>query len=239
MSEQPPALPEQSQLSDPVDFNVDDWIAGGKISERSVDVYSKPGLRARYDDLARQYDTALAARDAAPGTDMGDTTIPDLVEQLDAVRQEFLDSKVTWYVRALDSDDTDAIRDAVDASGHAKPGDAPAGPEPLPDDATDEDRAAHAEKVKAHEKALRAHQRAVEEFKLERDAQLIARATTRLVHPGGRVATSVTVEQVKALHKVLGRPQVMPLLGAIGQATAEEPEVPIPFWLEPSPDDQT
>ncbi len=238
MSEHPQPLPQADVLGTPENFDVDAWIAGAKIAERSVTVYSKPGLRAVHDDLARQYDIARAGRDAT-SADMSDSTLTDLIEKLDRVRAEFLSSAVTWYVRALDEDDLDSIRVAVEQAPVKHPGEQPEAPPALPEDADEPTRQAHEQAVQDYTVQLRTYVRQLADFQAFRNAHLIANATTLLRDAQGRETRDVTADQVLKLQKLLGAAQQQALLDSIAEAATDEPEVPVPFWHESSPDDQT
>lgn len=225
----------------PVDFNLDDWLDGGSVSQRSIPIYSRPDLIADYEEWGRRYDAAEErAKDAIDETALGEAS--DL-EQLKAEGEEIYArwqaSKADWRVRALD--DEDEIQPIVSR----KPihPDLPEFAEPEPKQPRDFGNGKPSESYVAAHTAWKARRDAfLEAQKPEQDAldkkrseadddanlEMIATAVVSIEFANGVTASGVTVEQLRRMRKSIGARQVQRLLNAATLATIAEPTMPVP-----------
>lgn len=236
-------MTEQDQTTDTPtdDFNLDDWINGGSVTRRSIDIYSRPDLYAEYEELERRLQNALA-RAQVDEASLADTEDEELVELREAIQENYdawLASKSTWRVRALDPEDEIApLQETI-----PKYDDLPTFPEKAP--VAPRDRAGNA--TKAFEERLAAWEKRRDEYiegqageakaLMEKrvkaaeqyDLDCIALAVETIEFANGAVANGVTVEQLRKMGKGIGPQQVKRLLLAALQATTEEPTIPVPF----------
>lgn len=238
--------------SDPVpaDFEgdaFDEWIGGATVSKRSVPIYGKPGLFAEYEDLERQREKAVDEQKG--GAELGGSGIVAIDERLAEIYEEWMASKSTWTVRALDEDEIKAVGATVDeAIGEEPVEPKPEHPKPadLPKNHSDQQAKSHTIKMQAYEAAKPAHDAALKVYAEAHKAyidelnfHLIAAAVERIEFANGRVQSEITVEQLRALKKRLGERQLMSLLNAAQLAIYVEPEIPAPFSNRDSEDDPT
>lgn len=239
MSQHAPDLAGADQIT-PGDFDLDDWINGGSIAEQSVPIYGKPGLLAKIDDLDRRIDRIQVANDADGSLAGEGDDLEDLAAERDALRREFLASELTWFVRALDDDDYRQIKNDLAAAGVEEPGDAPEPPKTpkAKPQVTPNADAAHADALAAHKVAVDAYETRVLAYANARNYATVAAATTRVRRADGSEINAVTPKQVEKMKKALGSRQILTLMQAINLAQMAEPEIPAPFSLESSSDDQ-
>lgn len=206
----------------PVEVDFDDafgdWLKGAGVAQHSIAIHSKPHLLAQFQELERRakLEQGIAAQDASQA-DEADMS-PALKAEYEALYEEWMASKATWYVRALSDKDRALINATTPFF------------ESLPDDASDEDR-----------KARRA---AVEEAQTDLNLRTIAMATVRIVFGDDRVVHMPPIESVDALAAAAEklRPMVvqvgeragLDLMEAVAQATAGEADIPAPKSLTPS-----
>ncbi len=83
-------------------MSVDEWIEGGRRTERSVTIYQRGDLLADLDDLDRQIDLAQRAND----TD----ALADLDAKWQAIAHTFSNSALSIRVRGLSADEIRALK---------------------------------------------------------------------------------------------------------------------------------
>lgn len=86
--------------------NIDDWLNGARRPRRSVTIYQRPDLLADIDAIDQQ---------AAVTTDP--STLADLSEQFETVRQQIIDSGLTITMEAVPQGELQAIKDEADIDG--------------------------------------------------------------------------------------------------------------------------
>ena len=123
----------------PVEFDLDDWIDGGAVTEHSVPIYSRPDLAAVLEDWERRrkHATIVAGDDEA----LGGESIEDLEAEGRTIYKQWIESKATWYVRALTPERLDELRAAANI------------PSPIPDLKSGDD-AAKSKHAKRQEKQI-------------------------------------------------------------------------------------
>lgn len=225
----------------PVDFDLDAWLDGGSVSQRSVPIYSRPDLIADFEEWERRY--ALAeerAKGQSEETSLGDTDELDALKgEGEEIHAKWLASKAEWRVRALD--DEDEIRPITGR----KPiyDDLPEFPEPEPKQPRDFGHGKPSEAYVAAHTAWRARRDAYlaeqkpaqdgldkkrSEAEDEANLEMIAAAVVSIEFANGRTACGVTVDQLRKMRKVIGTRQVTRLLHAATLATMAEPTMPVP-----------
>ncbi|WP_341394068.1 hypothetical protein [Arthrobacter sp. G119Y2] len=100
---------------DPNAFNFADWFGDANRPEESADVFTRNSLVGEINRLQRQIeeDDRAADVEASLGGEAASANEENLAELL----QQFVDSKITVYVKALTPGERTAIRKAHDASG--------------------------------------------------------------------------------------------------------------------------
>lgn len=191
---------------------LDRWLETGTVAQRSVVVYGRPDLFAEYEDLERQL---RVAEQAAKGDQsLGETGVDTIIEEMERVYGEWMESKTTWFIRALTEDEQAEARKAGKF------------PKDLPDDATEAQKAKH-EKQTA-EAASRVN------------CAAISKALVKIEnHKGEVVATSITPEQVDRFRQRLGERQMVNLIAASMVASSEDAEIPVPFSRRSSETDRS
>lgn len=99
---------------DPNTFNFADWFGDAKRPEESADVFTRGALVGEINALQRQIEEDDRAADVEAS--LGDETASEQEERLAELLTQFLDSKVTVYVKALTPGERTAVRKAHDAS---------------------------------------------------------------------------------------------------------------------------
>ncbi|EFQ82701.1 hypothetical protein HMPREF0063_11910 [Aeromicrobium marinum DSM 15272] len=232
----------------------DDWIAGATVSKRSVVIYGKAGLYATYQQLER--DLAIATAVESPGESMGGSEASRIRKDLQAVYDEWMESKSTWVVRAVSDADWDAVRagdESEDLAPLVEPEKMEKPVEPvLPEKPTEAQKKSHTVAVRKYAKALAAYEAKVPAYREEIAAyldelnlRLIRRVVVSVTIGSGATRTAdgdvpvVTIAQLRALRAQIGEKQFTGLLNAAQQATSEEPVIPAPFSPSTSEDDPT
>ena len=100
---------------DPNAFNFADWFGNTNRPEESADVFTRNSLVSEINRLQRQIEEDDRAADAEAS--LGDEAVSPNEEELAELLQQFIDSKVTVYVKALTPGERTAIRKAHEASG--------------------------------------------------------------------------------------------------------------------------
>jgi hypothetical protein len=219
----------------------DDWIGGATVSKRSVPIYGKPGLYAEYQELERERERIVAENKA--GGEMAGSGLAKVDARLAEIYDEWIESKSTWIVAALDEDQTKAI-EAELGEGPLKPDELV---EPvLPAKHTEQQAKSHTIKMQEYEAAKPAYDEAVKEYEAanaeyvtQLNLRIIAAAVERIDFANGRVQDSITVERLLSLKKILGERQLLKLINASQLALLAEPEIHAPFSSSDSQDDQT
>lgn len=223
MSENSPAL----IASEPADvaFDLDAWIDGVSAAQRSVPIYARPDLFGRYEEVQRQIAVLEQATRGGEGSVTDQEELGALYTEREALYEKQRASKTTWYVQALDSDVIAAIN-----AEHPVP-DLPVSPKEPAENAPQSVRDRHRAAVKRHQEKVAKIAPKRAETSDARNIALIAAAIVRIAdHTDRTVATSVTVEQLRALQaKPFGPIQLGSLLTASFQAKAGEPVIPAPF----------
>jgi hypothetical protein len=229
----------------PTDFEgdaFDDWIGGATVAKRSVAIYGKPGLYAEYQELERERERIEAENKA--GGEMAGSGLARVDGRMAEIYDEWMESKSTWIVRALDEDQTKAI-EAELGDGPLKP-DELVKPAPLPAKRTEQQAKSHTLRMQEYEAAKPAYDEAVKEYEAANDEyvtklnlHIIAAAVERIDFANGRVQDSITVERLLSLKKKLGERQLLKLINASQLALLAEPEIHAPFSQDSSETDQT
>lgn len=204
----------------PVAFDLDDWIDGGAVTEHSVPIYSRPDLAAVLEDWERRRKHAkiVAGDDEA----LGGESIEDLEAEGRAIYKQWIESKATWYVRALTPERLDELRAAANI------------PSPIPD-LKSGNEAAKAKHAKRQEKRAKEIEAAAGELQLT----TIAEAVNRIEGANGSSADGVTVEQLRRLRERLGAIQIRGLYNTAMLASLKEPELSPDFSGSTSRSDRT
>lgn len=221
------------------------WIARGTLTHRSVPIYFNGGVLAEIDELVREHDLLTRTLVAEPG--LGDDTTSRLAEiqaRLEELAAEKEQSKSTWVVRKLIGPDFDAIREYLP---EPESPDFPSEPDPLADDASDDERAAHEAEVARVREQLEAMRPEIDAY--EKDAAVwvreynlhgIAAAVVRVRFGNGITQNGVTADELRALRARFGDEPINRLSRAVKDAAeGVEPVVPIPFSRENSQRDLT
>ncbi|MFC5676073.1 hypothetical protein [Aeromicrobium endophyticum] len=219
----------------------DDWIGGATVSKRSVAIYGKPGLYAEYQELERELERIEAENKG--GGEMAGSGFAKVTARMAEIYDEWIESKSTWIVRALDDDQTKEL-EAELGEGPLKPDELV---EPvLPAKHTENQAKAHTLKMRAyeeakplHDEAVKEHEAANAEYVTQLNLRIIAEAVERIDFANGRVQHSITVERLLSLKKKLGERQLLKLINASQLALLAEPEIHAPFSQDSSETDQT
>lgn len=181
----------------------DTWLETGTVAQRSVNIYGRPDLFAKYEDLERRREIAAAVEEDGEKS-VGDSTLSDLEAEISALYAQWQDSKTTWYIRALNPEEIDAVKDECGF------------PEELPKDA---DAAAQ-----------KAFEREAEKANTSANQIMVSRALVKIENNAGEVVReSITPEQVGALRSKLGEQQVLRLVAAAMVASTQEVSIPVPL----------
>lgn len=222
----------------PADFDdaFDGWIAGASIAKRSVQIYAKPGLYARYEELQRELEIAEAFE--KDDETLGGSQVEEVVAKMKTLYDEWVASKSTWTVRALNDGDYKTIEADMSADGLVEP-DELIEPKPLPEKHTDQQGKSHTEAVKKYTAALPAYQEVLTAHADATNLRVISRAVVGIKFADGRTKDSITLAQLETLRERLGERQLLSLIQASQIATYQEPEIPAGFSRRTSEDDQT
>ncbi|GAA2237733.1 hypothetical protein GCM10010401_07420 [Rarobacter faecitabidus] len=237
MTETPAETPE---------FDFDAWIDGATVTQVSVEILQRPDLLARYEDWERRYKVA----EQAAGIYERSADEPDPLKALssegEALIEQMRASKATFYVRALDSRDVEAINDA-----HPLPEKPALFDKDMPlvgKNPTEAQAKAYVLGVKAWEQARdkfnaehkeehEAWAKKVAKAVEDRGAETLARAIASIEVGGRKVADGLDVDRVRKLGEQIGTVQLKRLVDAVDEATEAEPEVPAGFLSRTSESD--
>lgn len=221
----------------PVEFDegnaFDDWIAGGSVAKRSVVVYANPGLYAEYQHLENEY--AIAKAREADGAELAGSESEKILGRMEALYDEWMASRANWIVQALSQSrirECEAMEPAL--TEPVEP------PRPILDaNASETAQRSHTVKMQKFEKEYAAYVKALEAYNDELNMRCLAAATERIEFADGRTVSEISVEQIRTMRATIGDLQVTKLASAVTLSTIEEPEIPAPFSLRTSEDDQT
>ena len=204
----------------PVDFgnDFDAWLGGATIAKRSVQMYANAGLYAEYQQLERDLQVAQAS--AADG-EMAGSGVARIEARMAEVYDEWQASKAVWTVHAIDRARVDEL----------------AAREPVLVAPVEPEKDENGGWVDATAGAV--HEKATEVYAREVAIRVIADATVSVVFGNGASVHSVTVDQVRRLHKTFGDAQLVRLRNAAQLAAMQEAVIPAPFSRENSSTDQT
>lgn len=222
---------------------LDDWIAGSSLTRIPVTIYGAGHLHVEVQQLAAEREILEAELEALEDsnneTAVGEVSrIGEIMSRLEEIADregdvfdEWQASKSVWIVEDI-SDRLTEIRDAV--------GDAPTAiKEPkLPKRATEVQQRAHTVAMQKYEADLPAYVDAAKAWGDKYAAHYISTAVVRVELANGKVAHSVSPEQVFALAKSLGEKQIEILIKAIKVATEKSPVIDAPLSRSISHDDQ-
>lgn len=231
MSEQPFA-----SESIPTDFAdaFDDWIGGATVAKRSLPIYGKPGLFAEYEALERELQ--LAERYEEHGAEFAGSPTRTIEARMQEIHDEWMASKSTWTVRAIDGDEIEAIKAEDPPLVEPKAPAAPKPPAPLPAKRTAQDEkrftleSQEFDKAKAeYEAAMVEHEPLAKAYNEELNYRVLSHVVERVEFADGRVIDGVTVDQLRRLRGSLGEKQILALFNAAMLAAMQESEIPAPF----------
>lgn len=185
----------------------DQWLETGTVAQRSVPIFGRPDLFARYEDLERR--RAVAAEVDHEERSLGDSTLADLDDEIEALYKQWEASKTVWYIRALQPEEIEAVRDECEF---------PDEPEP-----------AEGEKEVTAD-ARRAYEKAAEAANTKANQILVSRSLVKVENSSGEVVqTSITPERVAVMREKLGDQQILRLVAAAMVAASQESSIPVPF----------
>jgi len=101
-----------TETLNPKDFNLDDWALDANLPEESADVYKRADVVSELSALKRQIETHREAFAGAEKTAGDVSGIRVLEAKYSELVETFAHSKLTIYVRAITSDEREALRAA-------------------------------------------------------------------------------------------------------------------------------
>lgn len=220
-------------MTDELDF--DAWLDGASLTTTSVDILQNPGLLGRYESWLRRYQRAEAVDTGERTMGEADPLIALRVEG-EQILAEVEQSRTTWHLRALTSEDDRAITAAFPTP------DAPEGfteaPPKIATAPTEAQAKAFSQGYEAwtrrqqqwaedHRAELEAYGKQLQTVAEQRGAERLVRAVTRIEQGGRTIADRITVEQALSLPVKIGEAQVAVLVAAVERVSAEVPEVPM------------
>ena len=232
-------------MTEPV-YDFDAWLDGASLTQKSVEILQNPALLSRWDDLQRRYEHAQQVGQAEVGIE-DVSPLAALEAEADELLAEIEASRSVWHVRALTDEDVAAIMAAHPITPAPQFGGQVPSVQPNPTEAQAKAflgaYTAYGAKLEAwkaeHAAELEAHEKATADALLARGAEKVARAVVRVEQGGATVTDRVSVEQVIALERRIGKAQISKIIAAIDAATTDEPEVPAGFLSRRSGADQT
>lgn len=242
-----------TEIAETAGFDFDEWIDGATVAEVSVDVFQQAGLLGKYDEWQRRYERAEKETAATSGERSAGEVDPlkALEEEGRQLLADLQENRVTWFLRALTSDDEIAVEAAHPAP--QSPVKEWTEPAPLlPKNATEKQAEAFIaaftswrERRQAHESAQKstpeyeAYVTEMIEVAAARGAERVHRAFVR-IEKDGKVLTvaAPSVDQIRKLPAAIGEVQVGRLVEAVKAASEREPEVSGDFLHRTSTSDQ-
>lgn len=208
----------------PVDTGSEDWFSQwletGTVSQRSVDVYGRPDLYAQYENLERRYAVAKAQEKNGPERDMSEMSESNqILEDMQRLYDDWVKSKTTWFIRALDEDEIDAAKDEADFPT-----------EPKFKNGTAED---------AKKKVQAKYERDLAKANAQANYRMVAKSLVKVINPAGDVVKeTITPAEVERMRGKIGDLQILRLVTAAMVASTQEPTMPVPLSPENSNSDQ-
>lgn len=199
----------------------DQWIDAGTVSQRSVDVYGRPDLYAQYEDLERKYAVAQAKeRKGGPERDLTEMSEANqILEAMEKLYGAWMKSKTTWFIRALNEDEIDSIKDAAN----------------FPTEPKFKDGMAEGAKKEVQAK----YERELTRANSESNFGMVSAALVKVTNPSGdTVKESITPAEVEKMRAKIGDLQILRLVSAAMVASTQEPTMPVPLSPTNSNDDQ-
>ena len=189
------------------------WLNTGTVSQRSIDIYSRPDLFAQYERLERELAVAREVEKAGDRA-LGHTGSAAIEERIEALYQEWQASKMVWFIRALSGEELDRISDESDF------------PKALGENATDEEKDAHRRKER--------------EANTRSNIKSIVAAVVKIEDAEGNVVReSVTEDEMWAMRDQFGEQQVLKLVTAALVASTSEVAMPVPTSSSSSKENQS
>lgn len=230
-------MTEHASEAVPVDFDLEAWLDGGTVTQRSVAIYARPDLMAEYEDWERRYKVAKARDEQAPDDGaLGEKSeLAVLTAEGERIYEEWMASKATWYVRALSPEEIDEINERA-----PKFDDLPEFPDPEPvtprgatsPAATEAGRIVREDYERRKAAFLAEQEPARAELRKKRIAardeantEMVAAAVVKIEAANGGVVHGVTVAQLRKLRERMGQRQLQSLIDAATIATMSEPEI--------------
>ncbi|WP_309080275.1 hypothetical protein [Zhihengliuella sp.] len=107
-------IPEQL---DPVSFSIDDWLTDAALPEESVDVYKRADVISELTEIERRVEDLDKAEDVDAGEESIGEASPrqKLLRRYEQLLQEFADSRLTIYVRAIPKEKLDSLNELYQA----------------------------------------------------------------------------------------------------------------------------
>lgn len=200
----------------------DTWLETGTVSQRSVDVYGRPDLYADYENLERRYAIAQAKEQKGSGPERDLTEMSDsnqILEDMENLYAAWTKSKTTWYIRALNEDEIDAIKDGIDF---------PTEPEFKKGTAED-----------AKKKIQAKYERDKSRADAQSNYRMVASALVKVTNlAGDTVKDAITAAEVEQVRSKIGDLQILRLVAAAMVASTQEPTMPVPLSPTNSNNDQ-
>ncbi|MFT9774007.1 hypothetical protein ACMZ29_15305 [Brevibacterium casei] len=198
----------------------DSWLETGTVSQRSVDVYGRPDLYAQYENLERRYAVAKAQEKNGTERDMSEMSESNqILEDMQRLYEDWVKSKTTWFIRALDEDEIDAAKDEADFPT-----------EPKFKNGTAED---------AKKKVQAKYERDLAKANAQANYRMVAKSLVKVTNPAGDVVKEViTPAEVERMRGKIGDLQILRLVTAAMVASTQEPTMPVPLSPENSNSDQ-
>jgi hypothetical protein len=222
----------------------DEWLAGASLAHTSVEILQNPGLLGEWEDLERRHARAKAIAQAEGGITDGDP-LGELEAEAESLLERIEASRTTFHLRALTPEDNAAIL----AAHPVKPGPRFAGkiPSIQPNHTETQAKAflgmyasyeaqlnrwkeENAEEIDAHEKDMM-------DALLRQGAEKVSRSVVRIEQGGRTISTHLSADQVIALEKRIGQPQISAIIAAINTVSETAPEVPTGFLSRTSGSD--
>lgn len=198
----------------------DSWISTGTVSQRSVDVYGRPDLYAQYENLERQYAIAQAQeKNGGAERDLTEMSASNqILEDMEKLYAAWTASKTTWFIRALNEDEIDKIKDEADFPTEPKFKEGMA-------------EGAKKEVQSRYEKELtRANSKS--------NFGMISAALVEVKNSKGDVVKKeITAAEVEKMRAKIGDLQILRLVSAAMVASTQEPTMPVPLSPTNSNDD--
>lgn len=199
----------------------DSWLETGTVSQRSVDVYGRPDLYAQYEDLERKYAIAKAQeKNGGPERDLTQMSESNqILEAMEKLYSAWMKSKTTWFIRALNEEEIDSIKDAAN----------------FPTEPKFKDGMAEGAKKEVQAKYEKEQTRA----NSQSNFGMVAAALVKVTNSNGDVVKeTITPAEVEKMRAKIGDLQILRLVSAAMVASTQEPTMPVPLSPTSSNDAQ-